>query len=98
MQALAVNVTGVGKRTTVSLRPERVLLNPRRGSCPNVFEAKVEERLYVGDHLRTRLNVCGTSEFIVKVPNVAGCPALQPGDRVTVGWQIADCRALDAPA
>lgn len=98
VQALAVNAAGVGERTTVSLRPERVVLNPRRGSCPNLFEAKVEERLYLGDHMRARLNVCGTSEFIVKVPNVAGRIALQPGDTVTIGWQIADCRALDAPA
>jgi len=98
VQALAVNVEGAGERTTVSLRPERVVLNPRHGSCPNVFEAKVEERLYLGDHMRARLNVCGTSEFVVKVPNVAERMALQPGDTVTIGWQIADCRALDALA
>ncbi len=40
--------------------------------------------------------MCGTSEFIVKVPNAAGRIALQPGDTVTVGWQMEDCRALDA--
>lgn len=97
VQALAVNVEATGRRTTLSLRPERVALNPRDGSCPNVFEAKVEERIYLGDHTRTRINVCGTSEFIVKVPNAGGRIELQPGDSVTVGWQMEDCRALDAP-
>ncbi|ETX06071.1 MAG: spermidine/putrescine ABC transporter ATP-binding protein [Candidatus Entotheonella gemina] len=98
VRALAINVESKGGRTTLSLRPERVVLNPQTGCCPNVFEAKVEERIYLGDHMRTRIHVCGTSEFIVKVPNATGRIALQPGDTVTVGWQTEDCRALDAPA
>ena len=96
IQALAINVGGVGARTTLSLRPERVTINPAEGSCPNVFEAKVEELIYLGDHMRTRVSVCGHDDFIVKVPNSSGNVNLTPGETIKVGWMAEDCRALDA--
>ena len=98
IQALAVNHAGVGSVSTLSLRPERVFINPGDGLCPNVFDARVEELIYLGDHMRTRVNVCGHDDFIVKVPNSAGHVHLKPGETVKVGWQAEDCRALDAPA
>jgi putative spermidine/putrescine transport system ATP-binding protein len=96
IQALAINVDRVGTRTTLSLRPERVTINPAEGSCPNVFDAKVEELIYLGDHMRTRVSVCGHDDFIVKVPNSSGNVNLTPGETVKVGWMAEDCRALDA--
>ena len=38
----------------------------------NIFEGTARELIYLGDHLRTRIHVCGNDEFIVKVPNSAG--------------------------
>ena len=98
VQAAAINVDGIGSRTTISLRPERVLINPPEGSVPNLFDGRVEELIFHGDHLRTRLRVCGRDDFIVKVPNNAGHVEIRTGDTVRVGWQSADARALDAPA
>jgi putative spermidine/putrescine transport system ATP-binding protein len=95
VRALAVRVGGVGERTLVSLRPERVMLNPADGVCANVFEARVEEQIYVGDHVRTRVRVCGHDDFIVKVPNSTKRAHVAPGGQVTVGWHAEDCRALD---
>jgi putative spermidine/putrescine transport system ATP-binding protein len=95
--ALAINVDGVGQETLISLRPERVLINPAGGACPNVFEARVEEQIYLGDHMRTRVSLCGHDDFIVKVSNSSGHVHVAPGDTVKVGWQVEDCRALDAP-
>ena len=97
IDALAVNVGAVGTQSTVSLRPERVVINPPEGSVPNLFDGKVEELIFHGDHLRTRLNVCGHSNFIVKVPNSTGHQEIRTGDSVKVGWQTEDARALDAP-
>jgi len=97
LHALAINIGGQGTRTTLSLRPERITINPAEGSCPNVVQAKVLELIYLGDHVRTRVEVCGDPEFIVKVPNSAGHKHLQVGESVTVGWKTEDCRALDAP-
>ncbi len=95
VKALQVNVDSTGARTTLSLRPERVTLNPAAGSLENIFEGTVRELIYLGDHLRTRINVCGNDEFIVKVPNAAGRLKIDKGEKINVGWTAEDCRALD---
>jgi len=97
VSALAVNIDGVGSRTTLSLRPERVVILPAEGSVPNVLTGTVKELIYLGDHIRTRMAVSGNDEFIVKVPNAHGHPSLKVGETVQVGWVAEDCRALDAP-
>jgi putative spermidine/putrescine transport system ATP-binding protein len=96
IEAVPVKVHGVGASTTLSLRPERVRLNPVNGHCANVFEARVEELIYLGDFTRVRATVCGSSEFIIKVPNADGAPDLSPGTSISIGWKKEDCRALDA--
>lgn len=96
IKSLSVNHDGVGTATTLSLRPERVTLNPAEGAEINNFEAKVLELIYLGDHIRCRVNVCGDDTFIVKVPNAHGHISIAEGDTVQVGWSPDDCRALDA--
>jgi putative spermidine/putrescine transport system ATP-binding protein len=96
IKAISINHNGVGSETTLSLRPERVFVKPDEGACPNVLIAKVEELIYLGDHVRTRISLCGHEDFIVKVPNSAGHVHLSPGEEVKVGWKAEDCRALDA--
>ncbi|MDX1400460.1 MAG: TOBE domain-containing protein, partial [Kiloniellales bacterium] len=96
VQALSVNHNGVGGNSTLSLRPERVFIQPENESCPNVVPAEVEEVIYLGDHVRTRISLCGHSDFVVKTPNAAGHVHLEVGQQVKVGWMADDCRALDA--
>jgi len=96
VEAMSIRVEGPGSRTLMSLRPERVSINPDPGRMPNIFEAEVMELIYLGDHIRSRMTVCGHDDFIVKVPNWAGHVHLRPGERLTVGWLAEDCRALDA--
>ena len=93
--AKKVNVEGVGVRSTLSLRPERVTVNPEPGSLPNIFSGRAEELIYLGDHIRTRFTVCGHDDFIVKIPNSAHHAHLKAGDTVNIGWNAEDCRALD---
>ena len=93
--AKKVNVEGVGSRSTLSLRPERVTVNPEAGSLPNIFSGVAEELIYLGDHIRTRFTVCGHDDFIVKIPNSAVHAHLKEGDTVNIGWNAEDCRALD---
>jgi putative spermidine/putrescine transport system ATP-binding protein len=103
VRALAVNVAGQGARTTISLRPERCALvldgkssNGANGSPPeNVFEGRIEELIYLGDHVRARLSVCGRDDFVIKVPNIRGTLDLCPGVPARVAWRADDCRALD---
>jgi putative spermidine/putrescine transport system ATP-binding protein len=96
VKALSVNHDGVGNRTTLSLRPERVFLEPEEGRCDTVVPAEVVEVIYLGDHVRTRISLVGHDEFIVKTPNAAGHIHLEVGQQVNVGWLADDCRALDA--
>ena len=94
-KAAAINVGGVGSRTTISLRPERVEIDPAKGSVPNVVTGVIKELIYLGDHIRTRMQVADNPEFIVKVPNSANNKPLIAGKKVKVGWNSEDCRALD---
>lgn len=90
-----INVAGVGVRSTLSLRPERVTVNPEPGAAPNIFSGVAQELIYLGDHIRTRFTVCGHDDFIVKIPNSAAHAHLSQGDTVNIGWTAEDCRALD---
>ena len=96
VNASAVNVSKKGDRTLLSLRPERVKIDPSRKGAGNVVDGQIEELIYLGDHLRTRLTVAGQPDFVVKIPNTAERPALEKGMKVKVGWAPEDCRALDA--
>lgn len=93
-EALAVNCGEVGSKTTLSIRPERVDIG--KASGPNAVDAKVLELIYLGDHIRCRMNVMGNDEFVVKVPNAAGHKHLVVGETTKVSWSKEDCRALDA--
>jgi len=95
--ALAVNVDGVGTRTLLSLRPERVIVNPDADHCPNRFPACLEEIIYQGDHLRVRVSVCGRDDFTIKIPRSVNGSPMARGQTLTIGWNPRDCRALDAP-
>ncbi len=95
VRALSVNAGGVGSRTTLSLRPERVSIGVEVGQTENSLEAKVEELIYLGDHLRSRISLTGNDEFIVKVPNSHGHVHLKEGEITQIGWEAEDCRALD---
>ncbi|MET4484113.1 ABC transporter ATP-binding protein [Bradyrhizobium sp. F1.13.3] len=96
VQALVMNVDTVGRPTVLSLRPERVKLNPPPGSLPNTFSARVMELIYLGDHLRARVSVCGHDDFVIKLPNSEGVVQLEPGTTISIGWKTEDCLALDA--
>ena len=92
-----INVTAVGDRTRVSIRPERVEFNKERlQKGAHTLKAEVLEFIYMGDIFRTRLRVAGNDEFIVKTRNAPDQERLQPGQQIDIGWLPQDCRALDA--
>ncbi len=95
VKAKAVNVEGVNAPTTLSLRPERVSVSPESGTCDNMHHATVEEVIYLGDHVRTRVNICDHNDFIIKIPNSHDRTNLRYGEQISIGWQSQDCRALD---
>lgn len=92
-EALAVNCAGVNQKTLLSIRPERVKIEDQAGE--KTISAKVLELIYLGDHIRCRMDVHGQNEFIVKVPNNNNQKALEQGQMTHVSWLPEDCRALD---
>jgi putative spermidine/putrescine transport system ATP-binding protein len=99
LDAVPVNVSRPGERTTVSIRPERVEFKPER-LPPNArtLEAEVLESIYMGDSFRTRIRVAGNDNFVMKFRNSVDQRKLAPGERLAIGWVPGDCRALDAAA
>ncbi|CAN7216199.1 ABC transporter ATP-binding protein [Aquipseudomonas alcaligenes] len=95
VEALAVNVGQPGEPVTLSIRPERIRLNGGSECCANRFSGRVEEFVYLGDHVRIRMEVCGKPDFFVKQPIAELDPALAVGDVVSLGWQVEHVRALD---
>ncbi len=95
IRALRVADLREGDETTLSIRPERVAVQPEPGLYSNELDASIEDMTFLGDHLRIRLGVCGGTDFIAKIPNVVGHGAVLEGDRIRIGWTPTDCRALN---
>ena len=89
-----ISVKSKGEKTTVSLRPERALINPKN-NMDNMFTGKIEEVIYHGDHTRVRLSLLGSSDFILKVPNSSSNLELKVSQEIKIGWNSIDARALD---
>ena len=85
---------GIGNPVLVSLRPERVRIDTAAGNLPNRLDARIEEVIYHGDHVRLRLSVCGYDDFVAKVPNIGLATTFSAGDAIRVGCAQDDCIAL----
>ncbi|RMH50937.1 MAG: ABC transporter ATP-binding protein [Alphaproteobacteria bacterium] len=97
IDAVAVNVRAPGERTRISIRPERVEYNAERMPADAFrIRAEVLEFIYMGDIYRTRLDVAGNQNFIIKTRNAPDQRRLKPGEVIEIGWRVEDCRALDA--
>lgn len=105
-EALALRVNAdAGEKTKLSIRPERVMIEPEESlNLPNIYEGRVLELIYLGDHIRARLALLGNEDFVVKIQNARGRRDDERlrnlhriGGKVRVGWRAEDCRALDCP-
>ncbi|MGR3571822.1 ABC transporter ATP-binding protein [Brevirhabdus sp.] len=97
IDTVPVNVSQVGERTLVSIRPERVEFDKSRlHPDAHTLKAEVLEFIYMGDIYRTRLRVAGNDDFIIKTRNAPDQKRLKPGEMIEIGWRHEDCRALDA--
>lgn len=95
VSALAVNVHERGEQTLLSIRPERVVINPDESKVKHTVDGVVRQLIYLGDHIRCRMFVAGNKEFVVKIPNAADERLFAVDEKVRVGWLTENCRALD---
>ena len=84
-----------GADVTLAIRPERVALATGSQEYSNQFKAQVEAITFLGDHLIVHVRAGGRTDFALKIPNIVGHGAMLEGDKITIGWAAADCRALD---
>ena len=94
LDAMAVAPLRTGDATRLSIRPERVHINPGHALDTQVA-ATVVDVIYLGRYARVRLKTCGIEEFIVTLPNDGRDLVLASGSHLTLGWNVTDCRALD---
>lgn len=66
VKALAINAKEKGSRTLLSIRPERVEINPTAQTADVILSGRIAELIYLGDHIRARLEVAGHDDFIVE--------------------------------
>jgi len=95
VRARAINVGQPGERVSLSIRPERVQINGASVGLENRFNGQIREFIYLGDHIRIRMEVGGSPDFIVKVPTGQLDLELAVGDVVPLGWSSEYVRALD---
>lgn len=85
----------LGERASMSIRPERAILNPQEGQVDHVSQGIVREIIYFGDHVRIRIELESTPAFYVKQAISLTDPGLIEGAPVTVGWMRDYLRILD---
>ncbi len=95
VRALRIVECKPGDSVTLSIRPERVAVNPDLGLYQNQVGGTIRDVAFVGDHLRVRMAACGVSNLVAKIPNVAGHGGVLVGDTVRIAWTVTDCRALN---
>jgi putative spermidine/putrescine transport system ATP-binding protein len=93
--ARPVNIAGIGARTTLSIRPERVAIRPNGTNYLNRFPAEVMELIYLGDQTRIRVRVVDNENFMLKAPIGGEANTPRIGDVIDIGWEAEFCRALD---
>lgn len=93
LSATVIGKLAVGDHVFVSIRPERMAINPPEDVYSNVLDADIMDAVFLGDHIRFQISTLGDQEITAKIPNIAGHGAVLKGDRVKLGLSQLDCRA-----
>ncbi|MEC5320340.1 ABC transporter ATP-binding protein [Brenneria populi subsp. brevivirga] len=96
LQALKVRPSSPGKKITLCIRPERIRINEENpGVGVQQVKARIQQFIYLGDHVRMMTEVAGQPQFMVKLPASEIQPHWQAGAEVTLSWRPEHLRALD---
>lgn len=94
LDALKVRPSSSGKKIQLSIRPERVNVNAPEAGDQQV-SARIQQFIYLGDHVRMLTEVSGQGNFMVKLSPTKMDSRWQVGSEVILSWQPHHLRALD---
>ncbi|MFC3395486.1 ABC transporter ATP-binding protein [Brenneria rubrifaciens] len=96
LRALKVRPSSPGKKIALCIRPERVRINAANvDSLAQQVKARIQQFIYLGDHVRMMTEVAGQPQFMVKLPASEIQPHWTTGSEVTLSWHPEHLRALD---
>ncbi|GAA3578775.1 ABC transporter ATP-binding protein [Gibbsiella greigii] len=94
LSALKVRPSSPGKKIQLSIRPERINVNAQEPGDEQV-RAKIQQFIYLGDHVRMLTEVAGQGNFMVKLAPAKMDNSWRAGSEVLLSWQPKHLRALD---
>ncbi|WP_133670247.1 ABC transporter ATP-binding protein [Burkholderia pseudomallei] len=83
-----------GACVQLSVRPERVQLNGASADCDNRYRGEIKEVIYLGDHVRIRVDAAGHDKVYAKQPVYRIHGGFKEGETIEVGWYADDVRVL----
>ncbi len=86
----------VGGRTVVSVRPEKLFIQPTEQAYENEISAAYVTHRYVGDFIRYYFQLADGTEINIKVLNDLAAPNFVEGEQGKFVWLIEDCIAFPA--
>jgi putative spermidine/putrescine transport system ATP-binding protein len=90
--ATQVQPLRIGDRASLSIRPERLLLDDT--PADNRFSCTVDRLVYLGDVLRLVVRFAGDKELVLKVGSRTLAESFPRDAEIEVGWAAADCLAF----
>lgn len=94
VNAVAMDDLMPGQKVMLSLRPERLRLDPDGSAGTSSLDGIIEEIVYLGDHMRIFVRTASQMRFLIKAANKEPHHGLAKGRLLTFGWSAQDCRAL----
>jgi len=92
IRAVPVAECQPGDQVALCIRPERVVVGPA-GSTP--LTARIQEYIYLGDHVRMITEIAGQPNFMVKLPASHMNNSWTVGSSISLSWSPEHIRALD---
>ena len=92
IRAISVVEAVPGDQVALCIRPERVIVGPA-GSSP--LTARIQEYIYLGDHVRMITEIAGQPDFMIKLPASQMNASWTVGSTISVSWAPEHIRALD---
>ncbi|MCV6598582.1 MAG: ABC transporter ATP-binding protein [Mangrovicoccus sp.] len=86
----------IGQEAVISVRPEKLFIDPSEHRSDNAISARFVTRHYVGDFIRYYFRLGDGTEINIKVLNDLAAPKFAEGDLGKLLWLSADCIAFPA--